>query len=125
LHGEDYRAVAHIQQATWMDLVEAIFHDPDFTHVRRSHVYQMYLHYHQKGRSGWSPLGKKLFFAELRNWLHKHAPWVEERECNAGLGEKRTRTTYFVHADRVAGTEVTENIGLYQNSRGEWLYPEE
>lgn len=78
LHGADYAALMDVQKKMEERLVEAVFLDPDFTHIEKQVLYQGYTALCRVSNT--RPLSDKKFYKRVEDWLANNKPQVVAHE---------------------------------------------
>ena len=78
LHGADYAALMDVQKKMEERLVEAVFGDPDFTHIERKVLYQGYTILCQSAHI--RPLSDAKFYKRVDDWLTNNTPQIAAYE---------------------------------------------
>jgi hypothetical protein len=82
LHGADFRRLLNIQKPVKERIVEAVFNDPDFTHIEKKVLYRAYrLLSDESGHRG--KVRDHVFYAHVDTWLKANK--------RIDIGEKRER----------------------------------
>jgi hypothetical protein len=123
LHGEHFQRLMDIQETVGPRIIEAVFNDPDFTHINRTVLYKGYrmlsLAY------GYKPERDGKFFATVESWLKANKPHIRgDRIRQKGSDARRL----FVNTDRDENVWKRSNDVEYMSvdDRGklEWKGPE-
>jgi len=123
LHDEDYTAVRKAQKSVFEDVMESVFHDPAFTHIKGETLYDVFkLKTSKDSPAVRSVKNKVAFLQDVERWLVAESAPVEYvgRNYKAGLTQKKTSAMFFVAIGKGVRTFVNDNSDEYTtvNDRG-------
>jgi hypothetical protein len=101
LHGDDYAALAETQASIEDRLFDALFlRDPDFSHIKRSTLYDLYLHF-ARGASR-TPKARGTLYADLTSWAERNDVGIAQATRKLDGGRNASKVDLIVAGDAPA-----------------------
>lgn len=127
LHGTDYAALMDVQKKMEERVVQAVFDDPEFTHIEKQVLYEGYTALCRAANT--RPLSDSKFYKRVDDWLANNRPhilfhevWLDEYVVKDGGQRKRKKKRRSVWWDAtvpdIESVAKEDNRAEYVNSDG-------
>ncbi len=122
LHGADFERLMEIQTPMWERITQAVFSDPDFSHIERSVLYRGYRAL--CSALGQRPMSDKKFFEKVREWLERHHAEITEGKVRQGCARNPHLWYSTIRSDTVRRRDNADRYVVKDGYADHWTGPE-
>lgn len=119
LHGADYQQLAAVQKSTEVMIFEAVFRNPEFSHIKRSTLYELYTAHAGRGFT----MARGTLYAKASAWAEKNGIDLGVARMKVGNGKGASAMDFFAldaDAKRVIDDHDEQFFSTDERGRRVW-----